>query len=158
MNEKNRKAAYDKAYYAIPSNRAKRAARTKIYQATHREKIAVRTKIYHTANREKCRIYGKIYQAAHREQIMAHARQRIYGLSPAAYHDLLSGQGGICKICGTSDWGHGGPHVDHNHATGKVRGLLCHNCNAALGLMRDDLNLMQAGVDYLLRNAEGETE
>jgi hypothetical protein len=59
-----------------------------------------------------------------------------YGITEAEYFDLLEQQGGGCGICGssesrwaTSPW----LHVDHNHQTGAVRGLLCHTCNIAVG-------------------------
>jgi recombination endonuclease VII len=57
-----------------------------------------------------------------------------YGLSKEDYERMLDEQGGVCAICGSA------PDkqrlsVDHNHGTGKVRGLLCHKCNLALGVI-----------------------
>lgn len=81
-----------------------------------------------------------------REQYLA----RQYGLTLAAYEDLLIFQGGRCAICpaGLSDIN---PlHVDHCHASGKVRGLLCGPCNRALGLMKDDTDRLTSAVRYLL--------
>jgi hypothetical protein len=44
--------------------------------------------------------------------------------------------------------------VDHNHNTGKVRELLCHGCNTGIGLMQDDVDLLQKALDYLIKHKE----
>lgn len=56
-----------------------------------------------------------------------------------------------CAICHTTDWRgrHGKPNVDHCHATGRVRGILCSECNYGLGKFRDDPALLQSAIDYL---------
>lgn len=58
---------------------------------------------------------------------------------------MLAAQGGLCAICREAP----ATHVDHDHATGKVRGLLCFNCNGALGQFRDRQDLMLRAVVYL---------
>jgi hypothetical protein len=57
-------------------------------------------------------------------------------------------QGGVCGICLNPD-PKGLLCVDHNHATGKTRGLLCHKCNRGLGCFEDDVNLLLQAVNYL---------
>jgi len=71
--------------------------------------------------------------------------QRRYGISAARVDELIAEQGGVCAICLT-----GKPeHVDHDHRTGEVRGILCFNCNGGLGQMRDRVDVLLAAVDYL---------
>lgn len=75
-----------------------------------------------------------------------------YGLSVDDYYSILEFQGNKCAICGTASSGssqHDRFVVDHCHATGKVRGLLCVTCNTALGLFYDSkVNLLSA-ISYL---------
>lgn len=73
-----------------------------------------------------------------------------YGLTREQWHEILANQGGRCAICLTEEpKGRGQWHVDHDHATGKVRGLLCARCNRGLGLFSDSLALLRATVSYL---------
>ena len=80
---------------------------------------------------------------------------------------MLDSQGGVCAICGKKEsrttrsskraWEYDiEPRlvVDHNHKTGKVRGLLCHKCNVGLGQLDDSIQKLQSGVRYL-RKYEG---
>ncbi|WP_328476782.1 endonuclease VII domain-containing protein [Actinoplanes sp. NBC_00393] len=73
-----------------------------------------------------------------------HLRRR-YGIDGAVVAELLAEQGGVCAICGADD----PQHVDHDHRTGWVRGILCFNCNGGLGQFRDDPDLLAAAITYL---------
>jgi hypothetical protein len=73
-----------------------------------------------------------------------------YGITLEEYERMLTEQNGKCAICGTeTPRGIGKFHVDHSHETGNVRGLLCNNCNTALGLFRDSTSIMQSAIEYL---------
>lgn len=80
-----------------------------------------------------------------------------YGITIDEYEILREGQGRACAICGRTDpigrVSKFGPdywlHVDHNHETGAVRGLLCSNCNQALGLLGEDPVNAARATDYL---------
>lgn len=80
-----------------------------------------------------------------------HLRDR-YGITIEQYEDMLQSQNGLCTICGVamdSSQKTCIPHVDHDHSTGKVRGILCGSCNAGLGNFRDDVKRLLKAVDYL---------
>jgi len=80
---------------------------------------------------------------------------RKYGLTVEQYDSMVEQQGSRCAIChGPDPKTNGGQHwcVDHDHATGKVRGLLCHDCNIGLGKFRDDPDLLRRAADYLARS------
>lgn len=75
-----------------------------------------------------------------------------YGIGSKEYRELFLRQKGRCAICGTTNpkSRHHRFNVDHCHETGMIRGLLCWECNAALGKFRDDPILLLAALRYLL--------
>lgn len=74
-----------------------------------------------------------------------------YGMSVDEYADMLEQQRGVCAICECVCASGDSLCVDHCHDTGAVRGLLCTNCNKALGLFKDDANFLRKAVAYLLK-------
>jgi hypothetical protein len=77
-------------------------------------------------------------------------RIRSYGITVEDYDEMLESQGGGCYICGIGPVGRA-LDIDHDHRTGKVRGLLCSNHNRALGLLGDDPDLLLAAHTYLVK-------
>lgn len=69
------------------------------------------------------------------------------------YETYVEWHEGKCAICKSEPTGEGQQgerlHVDHDHKTGLVRGLLCGNCNRAIGLLKDDSDLLRAAAGYL---------
>jgi hypothetical protein len=84
-----------------------------------------------------------------KEQKQANHRLRKYGVTREDYASMMDSQGGVCAICAEGCDLHGHLCVDHDHATGEVRGLLCHRCNAGLGYFKDDQALMRAAIGYV---------
>ncbi len=140
----------------------KRKERQRIYYLAHREQERNRARVYRLAHQEERKDYDKAYCLAHKEKIrdkkkayrLTHNRLARYGLTQASFDHLLMAQGGVCAICGRSDWNGSGPRVDHDHNTGKVRAILCNNCNLALGLLHDDLNIIKKMGDYISKFKE----
>lgn len=79
-----------------------------------------------------------------------------YRMTEADFDALLERQGGGCAVCGTTaPVGRGQQfHVDHDHATGVVRGLLCSECNTGLGKFKDDIRLLENAMKYLLASVD----
>lgn len=80
--------------------------------------------------------------------------KRNYGITFKDYLSLLDKQKGLCAICNGVGFKMADYHnlqlvVDHCHDTGKVRGLLCHNCNRALGLLQDSTTALESAIKYL---------
>jgi hypothetical protein len=75
-----------------------------------------------------------------------HLRRR-YGIGVAEYEALVAEQGGVCAVCRTRT----PEHVDHDHLTGAVRGVLCSGCNQGLGNFRDSAAALRQAIDYLER-------
>jgi hypothetical protein len=92
------------------------------------------------------------WRKAHPDEVAkSNFRRRIkrYGLTDEEYRQLVARQKGRCAICGRKEL-----CIDHNHNTGKVRGLLCGRCNAALGLLDDSLEFVLKLGLYLIRAEE----
>ena len=80
--------------------------------------------------------------------------KRAYGITFDEYEELLSKQDKKCAICGIDNNGkyRNKPRafaVDHCHTTGKIRGLLCSDCNTGIGLLKDNINFLQSAIKYL---------
>jgi recombination endonuclease VII len=86
-----------------------------------------------------------------------------FKLSPEQYSEMLSAQGGLCAICRQAEYVKvSNPYmetkvrnlcVDHNHTTGKVRGLLCTLCNGTIGFSRENISHLEACIEYLKSHA-----
>ena len=74
---------------------------------------------------------------------------RKFGISLNQYKEMFDDQFGVCAVCGSGPTTKKSLSVDHNHKTGKVRGLLCGNCNTAIGLFKENLNLLISSYEYL---------
>lgn len=76
--------------------------------------------------------------------------KRKYGLTLAAFDALFNAQGRVCRCCGSSDPKYKyGWCVDHDHVTGEIRGIVCHDCNVGIGRLGDTLEGVQRAVIYL---------
>ena len=71
-----------------------------------------------------------------------------FGITEDEFNFLYEKQNGECAICNVKPTGYK-IHVDHDHVTGQVRGLLCVKCNLALGLFMDEKKLLMKAIDYL---------
>ena len=89
--------------------------------------------------------------------------RRQYGMSLQDYDSLLQSQEGVCGICKRNVRPRRGDivyhmAVDHDHRTGKVRGILCYWCNTRIGLVREDVGWMASATKYLERHRSVEPQ
>jgi hypothetical protein len=82
-------------------------------------------------------------------------RKGCNGITIEKFNSMRSSQNNLCAICGepekrkTARGNICELTVDHSHKTNKIRGLLCHKCNVALGLFNDDINIISKAINYL---------
>jgi hypothetical protein len=76
--------------------------------------------------------------------------QDKYRITADEFDTLLAQQSGGCALCGDVNLSGKNLFVDHDHTTGEVRGLLCHNCNYVIGYARDNIDILEKAIKYLL--------
>jgi len=83
-----------------------------------------------------------------------HRLKKAFGITVEQYDEMFKRQGGCCAICGDTNIKYGRRlAVDHHHTTGEIRGLLCNQCNRALGYFHDDIHRLTSAIKYLSREA-----
>ena len=97
---------------------------------------------------------GAKYRAENKKRILFKNRLGRYGISAEEFETLWDKQNGACAVCGTS-FNDNEYRIDHDHDTGKVRGLLCVSCNAGIGLLKDSPKVLLNAVKYLHGNDKG---
>jgi hypothetical protein len=75
--------------------------------------------------------------------------EKRFGITEEKYNLLLSSQENKCKICGGVNKSGRKLYIDHNHSTGEVRGLLCHNCNFLIGHCKENIEVLEKSIAYL---------
>ncbi len=158
-------------------NTDKEKSRHKKYRDENKEKIKSANKIYRKENRDKELLRQAKWRKSNPKKARAidlrarlrtpkerRNRQLLYKfkISLVEYNELLSNQGGLCAICKRTETSFDKRAnrfrdlcVDHDHITGKIRGLLCGACNKALGLLRDDTDTVENALRYLVENKTG---
>ena len=95
-----------------------------------------RVREYHHNNKEKVT-----------KQMLVSHRRRLYGIDEEQYNNMILSQNNICAICNKPS--NKTLHIDHDHITGKVRGLLCSSCNTGIGLFKEDIDSLANAIKYL---------
>lgn len=117
----------------------------KAYRAEHKEEQSVAYHRYYATHKKelaaRCSNYYRDYA------VFSH-RKKAYGLSIDDYEKLILEQNGVCAICSRLPNGRN-LSVDHNHVTGKIRGLLCLPCNTMLGMANDSIDILIKAIEYL---------
>jgi len=145
------KKEYDKEYVNLNKEKLKNLGLTYRHKTKQNKKeydkvYRLKNKDYILANKIERKISGKSYNDARKSML-----KKKYKLSLKDYNDLCIQQDNKCLICNTDVFVGKGKklHVDHCHKTGKIRGLLCQNCNTGLGQFKDNINNLENAIKYL---------
>lgn len=98
------------------------------------------------------KMYHKVNRVATTARHRAVNLQKRYGVTIEQYDEMLAQQNGLCAICNKTCGTGRNLAVDHDHATGEVRGLLCAECNTGLGKFKDSLDLLTGAMSYLIKS------
>lgn len=117
----------------------------------HRDVRNKNARIYYKENIDKIKEHYQNNREEILEKDWMRAIDRRYGITIEQYNEMLTKQNGGCAICKTFiPWSRSERFaIDHCHITGKVRGLLCHACNQALGMLNDDPEILRKAAKYI---------
>jgi|WetSurSiteA1Bulk_404760.scaffolds.fasta_scaffold06722_8 hypothetical protein len=145
-------------------DKEKHKATKRKYYEEHKEKIVEYRRIYNSDPSHKARHNEKQKEWARNnaEKVRESNRKRYnpeddrkrklkrYGITPDDYNFMFDAQNGYCAICGIHQSKLKKPlFVDHDHKKNKVRGLICHRCNFAIGLFDDSIDNLLNAIKYL---------
>jgi Recombination endonuclease VII len=124
----------------------------KRFRERHPERVAAAKTRYRKANKKRVEATQRAWTIKNRTRLAplrrAADRKKKYGMSSSEFDALLSSQDHRCAICAVGISG-AKAHVDHDHKTGVVRGLLCGSCNRGLGSLEDSRDRLSAALRYL---------
>lgn len=100
---------------------------------------------YGANNRARLNANAKNWSRRNPDRVRAARIKYRYGITSEDVRLRVVEQGGLCKVCAAAP----ATDVDHNHVTGMVRGVLCGDCNRAIGLLRDDPDRMRRAASYV---------
>jgi Recombination endonuclease VII len=142
------------------ANREKLAAKSGKWKRENRDRANATERAYRLKYPEKVRERERNYKRANWAKISVSESLRHLGLKNEDYILMLQNQRNKCSICNLEEtrMGRGGKicrlAIDHCHASGKIRALLCHSCNVGLGSFKDDISLMISAINYLEKHSQ----
>ena len=147
-NSTEKRRAWGRKWYLENRDRlrVKRAAYSRELRRTNPE--------YRKRQHEVSSAWSKLHPESHRQYKRNYRLKNIYKISQEELDALIKAQYGKCAICKKEPKIGVLLHIDHDHQTGKVRGLLCHKCNSVLGLSNDNLDVLREAVKYLETHSE----
>jgi len=160
MRKKCSKCNEEKSLDKFSSKRGQKNSRCKEciskYMRAHyqnnKEVESAKRRKYYRDNREKyLETVNKYYKGNH-EAIRVASACRRRGITIEAYYEMLKQQNHVCAICEKPNNNNKRLAIDHDHTTGKVRELLCDNCNTSLGLLKEDIQRISKLQEYIVKH------
>ena len=154
---KEKQREYQRNYFVKNKDEIRRKGRER--HSKHKEEDAIRSKKYRDEHKQQRSDYGKKYRLEHKNQIKEKNRvghlKRKFGMTLEDYNLLFEIQKGQCAICGRHQKElKQALSIDHNHDTGEIRGLLCHECNETLGYAKENTEILANAIIYLWRYSQ----
>lgn len=139
--------------------KACRAAEREEWLAAHPEVRRKANRAHYERNKPQQRERSLAWNRANPDKIFNTHLTRTFGITSLVYYQILADQNGVCAICKCEETAIDKRsnkvrrlHVDHDHASGAVRGLLCTRCNMAVGYLKDDVQRAEAMAAYLRKH------
>lgn len=142
---KKRAARYARCWYL--KNQERQKARSRKRHAANKKEANERSREWRKANPERSKFILNRWYRKNMKKATSYGLVRRYGLTLKRFADLRKLQKDCCAICKREF--KKTPHVDHDHKTGVVRGLLCRTCNSGIGMLQGSSAILQSAIDYL---------
>lgn len=127
---------------------------SKKWREKNKSKLNEYHRKYYQKTKEKRNELAKEYRKKNKAHKKDYSLKWLYGISLDDFHRMLDNQNNKCLICHRDFNIRLRPYVDHNHITGKIRGVLCRRCNQVLGLVYEDTSILNYMVKYLNRDIQ----
>ena len=115
------------------------------YQKRTFEQRQKNNKAYYAGHSDRLREYANNYRKEH-----PWSQSKHYGLTKSNYDEMFKKQGSSCAVCKSKESGSKkGWHIDHDHETEQVRSILCQHCNVAIAMLRENVQVTEAVLEYL---------
>lgn len=148
-NEWYRRNKHKNAEY-YQNNKERIKTKAEDYRNLNRDELLERKKKYREKNKDLIKERSKDYTLRSIDKRREYRLKKDFNMSLEEYNTLLKEQNYCCKICGIHESGQKrNLAVDHCRTTGKIRGILCDNCNTSLGLLKESPSILQSAIDYL---------
>lgn len=130
-------------------------------QEEKREKNRIKNKAWREKDREAYNRNMREWKANNRDKITRYKWKMRYGITPEHYNEMWAAQNGKCAICGNEETARHNTSkkvlklaVDHCHKTGKVRGLLCQDCNRGIAKFKENAETLIRAREYVIKHTE----
>lgn len=150
MKTPEQRREYDRRWRA--ANRAREREVHRDYYNRNKAQLAAKRQLEPEKYIERDRKYYDTHRDEYHKRSAVYRKTKRYGLMSGEYETMWANQQGKCPICTTDLSRDKRTNIDHCHATGKVRALLCGHCNRGLGLFRDNSEILRNAANYILIN------
>lgn len=119
----------------------------------HKEEKKSYARLYYKAHKQQMIAYKKKWRDKNPLKVKKHKLSWLKEITVELYYDIFNNQNGKCAICGIARTELSRDMcIDHNHATNKLRGLLCSNCNFMLGYGKESIEVFKNAIKYLKKH------